>query len=134
MEEGRVRARIQLGRTDSEMAKVPVFVAVGDSAEVPRIKASLTEATAYFPGSTVKRLGEGTNIGPAHHQFLVVRCTEKNEAHALRRVSEYISVNYLDSIEKSDASVYMLFVTTTPVKKEKDVIYIDLVDRRKKSA
>ena len=111
--------------------KVPVFVAVSttESGDAPQIKAAFAQDKASYPGAELVQVNDRTREGPAHHQFLVVRCSTPEVVEAVKIVFRNDDQGrvFLDEMEHADASLYLLFVQTIKEGVPVDVAYMDLV-------
>lgn len=134
VEAAKIKARMSHAVTSrrAAMERVRVYVAVSTTTdgEAPQIKAAFAKDKASYPGAEVVWVTNETNQGPAHHQFLVIRCGTPEVVDAVKIVfrGEIGSGRVLlDEMEHDDATLYLLFVQTTDQLNQEDVTYMDLV-------
>jgi sRNA-binding carbon storage regulator CsrA len=132
MEAARIKARVSrslIGRS-AMMAHPPVFISTRQLDDGSfDVRASLRREMVAVTGYDVRVVDDRTTLGPANHEFVVVRCSDKAEARAIRKLisTRVLEWRLYEEIEGEDASPYLLFVRATNQKKagEGDVRYID---------
>lgn len=132
MRAARIEARVGQNAVPARkaMEHIPVYVATNvikdeNDGWLPTVKAALMHLTATYPQAEVVAINDTTQLAPAHHRFLVMRCATPEAAKAVKLALPAANRPYLDELEMPDATIYLLFVYTTD-QPGNDVEYIDL--------
>lgn len=132
MEAARVKARVSrslVGRS-RKMEKPPVFVGVRqlDDGNVD-VRASLRHEVVNIAEYDISVVDENSSLGPANHEFIVLRCSDQAEVRSVRKLisSGLLDWRLYEEIEGQDASPYLLCIRATGSKQkgQGDVRYVD---------
>lgn len=127
MKSAKIKARAKQGMAKKlgPVSHIPVHVASYIADGKPQMKAALTINNASFPGAELAQLTDKTDMSPANHQFVVLRCLNESDRKMARFFSRIAGWPFLDEREMEDSTIYLLFVRTVSEKEGGDVAYYD---------